>query len=1216
MTRVSRVVGAFIALLLCVSLIPSGLGVAQSPEPDPFSGLYPVEVRLNSPEALAMLVDLQLDIDKVFTADPDVPYPRDKNTFTPLIAHVYVDDAAVQRLAVLGLNATPIPNEGLRAFREYGPGSGARLAWPTFDQFVIRMQALVTAHPDLVQLHSIGKSVQNRDIWCLKITDNPTVAEAEPEVKYTSTLHGDETTGVEMTMRLAELLANSYGADVTLTEMVDDLEIWLCPISNPDGYVNGSRYNAHGVDLNRSFPDPIIDPVDDPTGHEPEVQAFMNWGYGRRFVMGANYHGGAQVVNYPWDGTLVHSPDDAEYIAFSTGYAERNPTIWNHPNPARIIQGANWYIIYGGMQDWAYTWRGEHHVTIEISNLKSPAFETMDTYWDANRQAMIWWFQRPLRNAIHGIVTDATTGAPLAATVNTAPERIPVATDPEVGDYTRLLLPGTYSLTARAICYEPQTVSVTLVGETPTVQNFALQPSATVTGTVTAADTGFPLPATITLVESGVTVNADPFTGAYALSTCSGEYVMRVSAPRYRTVERSISLTGNQEQSFILERPPCMLLVDDDLERNFEIYFQTALETLDEAHDVWTVNTQGSPSAATLAQYGRVIWFTGNDSETTLTPDDQTALTTYLDGGGRLFVTGQNIGLDIGTSPFYLNYLHATYDSDDTNDVSLRGLGHWAGLNPILGGDSAGNQTHPSDISPRADAIAIMDYSDITNLYAGVAYTSTTYRTVYFAFGFEGISSAAMRANVMERTLEWLGGCDAASPADFSSSTATVSPALALPGDSLTYRLTLNNSGGPAMGQLTATLPSHVTWTDALTATQGTPQFAGEVVTWQGFVPAGAGVAVTYTVAISPCLAAGTSLVGAAIFEDESGLRVERPITATIANAAPTVPHTPSPTDGATGVGTGVALSWAPVTDLNCDTLHYSLAFGEDGEALSLVANDLLTPTWTLSNLQPGTTYRWIITATDGISSTAGPLWSFTTKSTETPDLSTSTAAVSTPTALPGESLTYWLTLRNTGATGTAGLTATLPSQVVWTDALTATYGAPLFDGGAVMWRDLVPAGTSATVSYTVTVSPCLAAGSPLVTPIVFDAGPDTWVQRSITVTVANAAPTAAHTPFPADGADEIEPGVALSWEPATDLNCDTLHYTLALGADGQPLSIVATGLLTPTWSTNNLQLGSHYQWTITATDGISSTAGPVWSFSTTLTPRHMVFLPLVLREE
>ena len=123
-------------------------------------------------------------------------------------------------------------------------------------------------------------------------------------------------------------------------------------------------------------------------------------------------------------------------------------------------------------------------------------------------------------------------------------------------------------------------------------------------------------------------------------------------------------------------------------------------------------------------------------------------------------------------------------------------------------------------------------------------------------------------------------------------------------------------------------------------------------------------------------------------------------------------------------------------------------------------------------------------------------------------------------------------------------------------------------------------------------------------------------MQRSITVTVANAAPTAAHTPFPADGADEIEPGVALSWEPATDLNCDTLHYTLALGADGQPLSIVATGLLTPTWSTNNLQLGSHYQWTITATDGISSTAGPVWSFSTTLTPRHMVFLPLVLREE
>lgn len=1220
MTHVSRVAGAVVALLLCTSLLTSGLGAAQSPEPDPFSGLYPVEVQLNSPEALAELVNLQLDIDKVFTADPDIAFPLHEDTFSPLIAHVYVDDAAVRRLTALGLSATPIPNEGLRAFQEYGPGSGSRLAWPTFEQFVARMQALVAAHPDIVQLHSIGKSVQNRDIWCLKITDNPTVAEAEPEVKYTSTLHGDETTGVEMTMRLAELLANGYGSDPAFSEMVNELEIWLCPISNPDGYVNGSRYNANGVDLNRSFPDPIVDPVDDPTGHEPEVQAFMNWGYGRRFVMGANYHGGAQVVNYPWDGTTTNSPDNDVYVSFSRGYAERNSIIWNNPNPAPYIQGANWYIIYGGMQDWAYNWRGEHHVTIEISNTKSPTFETMDTYWNANREAMIWWFQRTLRNAVRGIVTDATTGAPLAATVNTTPEeRIPVATDPEVGDYTRLLLPGTYSLTARALCYEPQTVSVTVIDGTPTVQNFALQPSPTwtITGTVTAADTGYPLPATVILVETGATVNADPFTGAYSISECGGDFVMRVSAPGYSTVERSVSLTGNQHQAFTLEPLPCTLLVDDDLTQNYQAYFQAALNTLGEDHDVWTVTSQGSPSAATLARYGRVLWLTGSDSQTTLTSADQTALAAYLDGGGRLFITGQDIGYDIGTTAFYQNYLHATFDSDDTNDVSLRGVGHWAGLNPIIsGGDGANNQQWPSDISPRTGAVAIMDYSNIANLDAGVAFTSTTYRTVYFAFGFEAISSATMRANVMARTLEWLGGCDAAPAADFSPSAATVSPMMALPGDSLTYQLTLNNSGGPAMAQLTATLPSQVTWTDALTATHGTPHFAEGAVTWQGFIPSNAGVAVTYTTAVSSCLVAGTPLVTVAIFEDGSKLRVERPVTATIANAAPTAPHTPFPADGAAEVETGVTLIWEPGTDLNCDTQHYSVALDAIGESLTIVATDLLTPTWTLTNLEPDTSYQWVVTATDGISSTASPLWTFTTQALPPADLSASAASVSALTALPGDALTYQLMLRNTGGPTTATLTAPLPSGVRWTDTFTATQGTPHFDDGALRWSGFAATGAEIDVAYTALISPCLATGTPLVTAVAFADEAGIGVTRPVTVTVANAAPTAPHTPFPAGGATEVETEVVLSWEPGMDLNCDTQRYTIAFSAVGQPLNIVATDLLTPTWSLTTLEPEMEYRWVITATDGISSTAGPVWGFTTKAPPQWTVFLPVVLRGE
>jgi len=105
----------------------------------------------------------------------------------------------------------------------------------------------------------------------------PDLEEDEPEFKYSSSHHGDETVGIEITLRLAELLVNNYGVDPTLTELVDEMEIWLWPIYNPDGYVASSRYNAHGEDLNRNFPDRFTDPIDDPAGHEPETQAAIIW---------------------------------------------------------------------------------------------------------------------------------------------------------------------------------------------------------------------------------------------------------------------------------------------------------------------------------------------------------------------------------------------------------------------------------------------------------------------------------------------------------------------------------------------------------------------------------------------------------------------------------------------------------------------------------------------------------------------------------------------------------------------------------------------------------------------------------------------------------------------------------------------------------------------------------------------------------------------------
>ena len=253
---VIAVVAAGIPRLVTANLQPeSPLPAPVAPEPYPNSDIYPAVVYLASISDLQVLYDMKVDIGNMKSAD-GTPRPEGL-TFEPSIATIYIDPSQADFLSQAGLSPVPIPNEGYRAFLANGPGSGSPNAWPTYEEYVTRMQNLEAAHPNIVSLESIGSSVLGRGLWCMEVSDNPGVDENEPEFKYTAAHHGDETTGIEMTMRFAELLANSYGTDPLITDMVDKMEIWLCPIYNPDGYVSGNRFNAHGVDLNRNYPGPI-----------------------------------------------------------------------------------------------------------------------------------------------------------------------------------------------------------------------------------------------------------------------------------------------------------------------------------------------------------------------------------------------------------------------------------------------------------------------------------------------------------------------------------------------------------------------------------------------------------------------------------------------------------------------------------------------------------------------------------------------------------------------------------------------------------------------------------------------------------------------------------------------------------------------------------------------------------------------------------------------
>ena len=344
--------------------------------------------------------------------------------------------------------------------------------YPTHAQIGTIFAQMEIDYPGICRTFTWGQSILGRELWGLVISADPQNTASEPEVRLSSTMHGDETPGVVMLVNFAEYLTGNYGQTgfEDVTNLVDNYEIHIMPLHNPDGYVAGSRYNANGVDLNRNFADPAgTHPV-----QEVENVQFMNYADGRQFVISQNGHSGALVVNYPWDYQKALAPDDAAIIQLSLEYSTYNLPMYNGGFPQGITNGAAWYVALGTLQDWSYFVTGCIDVTVELNNLKNPPASQLDGLWDDNRESLMH-FVKAARYGINGVVSDAGTGLPLDALVSIVGNTIPVATDPAHGDYYKLLATGAYDLVFEADGYVEQTVTgVSTVWGTPTVLDVAL----------------------------------------------------------------------------------------------------------------------------------------------------------------------------------------------------------------------------------------------------------------------------------------------------------------------------------------------------------------------------------------------------------------------------------------------------------------------------------------------------------------------------------------------------------------------------------------------------------------------------------------------------------------------------------------------------------------------------------------------------------------------
>jgi len=415
----------------------------------------------------------------------------------------YANRKQFEKFSAQGFNITILPHPG------DAPGvvmrdrveltEATRTVWnfyPTYEAYEAIMEDFQTLYPSLCRVENIGTLASGRKLLVAKISDNTEDDEDEPEFFYSSSMHGDETTGYVLMLHLIEYLLQNYGTDPEVTDLVDNMEIYICPLANPDGTYyggNGSvsgarRYNANFVDLNRNYPDP--DEGDHPDGNawQAETVAFMNFAEQRSFVAGANFHGGIEVVNYPWDTWSRLNADNNWWVMVSREYADtcqaNAPSWYMDDLDNGITNGYAWYRVTGGRQDYMNYFRRCREVTIELSTTKMVAAAQLPDYWNYNYRSMLNLIKQATYG-FRGVVTDQLSGLPVKAEITLTghdADNSSVFSSALHGDYYRPVKAGTYTLQVSAPCYQTQTFSnLTIADFSVFAQNVPLIPSAGVT---------------------------------------------------------------------------------------------------------------------------------------------------------------------------------------------------------------------------------------------------------------------------------------------------------------------------------------------------------------------------------------------------------------------------------------------------------------------------------------------------------------------------------------------------------------------------------------------------------------------------------------------------------------------------------------------------------------------------------------------------------------
>jgi carboxypeptidase T len=313
------------------------------------------------------------------------------------------------------------------------PASAATTDFPagftgyhTYAEVAADSAAVAAAHPTIVSRFSIGKSYQGRDLWAVKISDNVTVDENEPEVLYDGGTHSDEHMGVEMTLRIMHWLADGYGVDPRITKIVDTREIWIIFSVNPDGAeydISGGKFHfwrknrqpnagttAIGTDLNRNFgyawgmpgntsTNPRAITYQGPYAYSaPETRAVRNFvasrvvGGRQQIRTAITFHEYGRLVMWPYGYTYTDVPSDMTTDDHGAlVLIGKRMASFNGYKPE---QASDLYLTSGTTRDFEY---GQYRIfsyTFEMSVKDYPDDSLIAAETGRNKEAVLYLAER------------------------------------------------------------------------------------------------------------------------------------------------------------------------------------------------------------------------------------------------------------------------------------------------------------------------------------------------------------------------------------------------------------------------------------------------------------------------------------------------------------------------------------------------------------------------------------------------------------------------------------------------------------------------------------------------------------------------------------------------------------------------------------------------------------------------------------------------------